>query len=162
MIGPGALGSLHMDPEHPVPAFGDGMLLSDLPVSAVEGLVAAAGLGSGSPLLSVELRHLGGALATSKWGRGTVSSLDAEFALFAVGITPDDQATQIVRSHVDQVQRVLGRWDTGQMYLNFAERRRYGEALFGEQTYRRLRELKAKYDPHDLIRANHPISPTSD
>ena len=59
-----ALQHVHMDPEHPVPGLGDGMLLDDLPAAGIDALVAAAGPGSGSPLLSVEVRQLGGALAT--------------------------------------------------------------------------------------------------
>jgi FAD/FMN-containing dehydrogenase len=161
MIPASALGAVHMDPDQPVPAFGDGMLLSDLPASAVEGLVATAGAGANSPLLSVELRHLGGALETDRWGSGTVSLREAQFAMFAVGITPDAAAVQITSNHVDVLQRVLARWDTGRMYLNFAERPRLGDSLFGKQTHRRLRELKARHDPEDLIRANHPVTPAA-
>ncbi len=62
MLPPTALGALHMDPVDPVPASIDGWLLADLPSAAIDALVEAAGPGSGSPLLSVELRHLGGAL----------------------------------------------------------------------------------------------------
>ena len=40
-------------------------LLSELPADAVDTLVGIAGAGSGSPLLSVEVRHLGGALANA-------------------------------------------------------------------------------------------------
>ena len=61
---------LHMDPDHPVPGAGDGMLLSDLPAEAVEAIVKAAGTESGSPLLSVEVRHLGGALSRVQPGHG--------------------------------------------------------------------------------------------
>jgi hypothetical protein len=148
-----------MDPEHPVPLFGDGMLLWDLPATAIETIVTTAGVGSGSPLLSVELRHLGGALERRKFQRGAVSSLDADFVMFAAGLILDTQSRHAVRDHVDAVQRALGRWDTGGMYLNFAQRPRHGEALFGEETYRRLREVKTKYDPQNVIRANHPIPP---
>ena len=54
--------TIHMDPPGPVPGVGDGMLLDELPAEAVDALVASAGPGSGSRLLSVELRHLGGGL----------------------------------------------------------------------------------------------------
>lgn len=54
------LSELHMDPPQPVPNAGDGMLLSEFPAEAVDELVAVAGAESGSPLLSVEVRQMGG------------------------------------------------------------------------------------------------------
>ena len=80
------LSELHMDPPQPVPCAGDGMLLSELPAEAVDALVSVAGAGSGSPLLSVEVRQLGGALADAAATNGALSSIDAGFALYAVGI----------------------------------------------------------------------------
>src|SRR5918912_685314 len=66
------LGHLHMDPPGPVPGMGDGMLLTELPYEAVEATLATSGPAVDSPLLSVEFRHLGGALAPSEDG-GAVS-----------------------------------------------------------------------------------------
>src|SRR5436190_3250335 len=79
------LQTLHMDPPHPVPGIGDHMLLRDLTRAGIESVVAAAGAESASPLLSVEFRHLGGALGRAELGNGATASLDAAFALFAVG-----------------------------------------------------------------------------
>jgi FAD/FMN-containing dehydrogenase len=30
--------------------------------------------------------------------------------------------------------------------------------MFGDEAYRRLREIKAKFDPDNVIQANHEIS----
>ena len=54
---------LHLDPEAPTAVYANSVLLDDLPERAVEALVAAAGPGSGSDLLFVEIRQLGGALS---------------------------------------------------------------------------------------------------
>jgi hypothetical protein len=153
------LGLLHMDPDGPVPAFGDGMLLADLHEDAVEALLHAAGPASGSPLLSVELRHLGGSLSPGRCSGGAVSGIDAEFAVFGVGITPDAEADRAVRASVDLLHRALAPWSAGGSYLNFAERPKAGAALFGEAVYRRLQAVKANHDPADVIRANHPVTP---
>ena len=56
-------------------------------------------------------------------------------------------------------QRRSSRGTRGQTYLNFAERPVPGERIFGSYVYRRLRQVKTQYDPADLFRANHPISP---
>jgi FAD/FMN-containing dehydrogenase len=87
-----SLDRLHMDPEHPVPGAGDGMVLSDLNDAAIDALVRTAGAGSHSPLLSVELRHAGGALARTVPGGGAVSSVNGRFLLFAVGMAPTPDA----------------------------------------------------------------------
>ena len=54
---------LQFDPEAPTAVYAHSVLVSDLPERAVEALVAAAGPGSGSELLFVEIRQLGGALS---------------------------------------------------------------------------------------------------
>ena len=58
-----ALSHLHMDPDHPVPGKGDGMLLGELPAEGIDAFVDAATGESGSALLSAEIRQLGGAVA---------------------------------------------------------------------------------------------------
>lgn len=151
------LSSLHMDPEHPVPGAADGMLLRDFPEEAIDAIVAAAGAGSGSPLLSVEVRHLGGALGRIQPGHGALATIEAGFAMFAVGMAMTPELGAAVRAHIEIVQAALASWDAGRDYLNFTERRERGERLFGSTTYRRLQSVKGKVDPEDVFRSNHPV-----
>jgi FAD/FMN-containing dehydrogenase len=151
------LSSLHMDPEHPVPGAADGMLLRDFPEGAIDAIVAAAGAGSGSPLLSVEVRHLGGALGRMQPGHGALATIEAGFAMFAVGMAMTPELGASVRAHIEIVQAALASWDAGRNYLNFTERRERGERLFGSTTYRRLQSVKGKVDPEDVFRSNHPV-----
>jgi FAD/FMN-containing dehydrogenase len=152
------LGELHMDPPQPVPFAGDGMLLSELPADAVDALVGIAGAGSGSPLLSVEVRHLGGALANASASNGALSSIDAGFALYAVGMAMNADMNAAVRAHVARVQDVLDAWSADRSFMNFTERRADPGDLFDAATYARLRKVKAEYDPDAVIRGNHSIS----
>lgn len=149
------LSALHMDPPGPVPGHGDGLLLHDLPAAAVTAFARFAS--PDVPLLSLELRHLGGALTPGRVAGGAVDSIDGAFALFAVGITPDAEAAKAVRAAVVAVQHALAPWSNGRAYVNFAEARKSGSALFGAAAFRRLQEVKAAYDPADLVRANHPV-----
>ena len=71
------LQALHMDPEHPVPGHGDGMLLAVFPRKAIDAHRRRRGCGSGSPLLSVEVRHLGGALPASSPAHGALATIEA-------------------------------------------------------------------------------------
>jgi FAD/FMN-containing dehydrogenase len=152
------LGELHMDPPQPVPFAGDGMLLSELPADAVHALVGIAGAGSGSPLLSVEVRQLGGALANASASNGALSSIDAEFALYAVGIAMDGEMKAAVQAYAAKVQDELATWTAARSFMNFTERRADPGEFFDATTYERLQRVKAEYDPDAVIRGNHSIS----
>jgi FAD/FMN-containing dehydrogenase len=161
MFGPipaAALSHIHMDPEQPVPGHGDGMLLDDLTPAAIEALVAVAGPGSGSPLLAVELRQLGGALSVPPAEHGALAKVDGAFALFAVGMAMDEAAGAAVAAHVERVVEAMDPWDAGRRYLNFTERPSEPEAFFAEATLRRLQAVKRDVDPSDVFRSNHPVT----
>ena len=154
-----ALSALHMDPEHPVPGAGDGMLLTDVPAEAVDAIADLAESGAVSALLSVELRQLGGAIGRRAPGGGVVGHFDAGFAMFAVGIAPFPEAKQAVHQAVDAVFAALGDWRAASGYINFVERETDLGTLYPPAALQRLRELKRWYDPTDMIRSNHPIAP---
>lgn len=155
-----ALSHLHMDPEQPVPGAGDGMLTGRLPGEAIDAFTRAAGPDGAFPLLSVELRHLGGELARPRPGHGALACLDADYALYAVGMTPIPDLAIPVTAQVEAVKSALAPWAAQQMYLNFAETRRPAAQFWTEQAYQRLRRIKATVDPGDMIRSNHPIPPS--
>ncbi|NAS24075.1 FAD-binding protein [Herbidospora sp. NEAU-GS84] len=147
---------LHMDPPYPVPAAGDGMLLSGLPSGALAAFLGMTGAGRDLPLLSVELRHLGGALRPGIVRGGAVDGLDAEFALFAAGITPDAASVVAVHAVLDELRTAMSPWEAATGYRNFAERSR--GRFDAPEVAARLRAVKTAYDSDDLIHANHPIS----
>jgi FAD/FMN-containing dehydrogenase len=148
---------LHMDPKQPVPGAGDGLMLSELNDTAIDALVHTTGAESGSPLVSVEVRHGGGALGRKPPGAGALASLEGKFMVYAVGMAPTPEMGAAVRAHVELVHNALAPWDAGRTYLNFTEKRQRGERLFGEMTYRRLQAVKAAVDPADVFRSNHPV-----
>jgi hypothetical protein len=152
---PGALPHLHMDPRTPVPAMGDGMLLDDVPDEAIEAVVA----GAVQPLLSLELRHLGGALATPMAGQGAVGTLDAGYLMYAVGVGMTPEMGAAVVATVDSVKAALGAWECARTYFNFATRPVDAGRLFPAATLARLRRIKAAVDPGETFVANHRIPP---
>jgi hypothetical protein len=157
MLLPADLGSLHMDPITPVPTWTDGWLLSDLPPAGVDALVRAAGPGSGSPLLSVELRQLGGAVALRSPDHGALDSLDARFAVATINFLPSADAAAAVENQAATVRLALAPWEAGHSYRNFAERARGVSDFHAPETLRRLRTVRARYDPVGLIRSPHPV-----
>jgi hypothetical protein len=156
-----ALSKLHMDPEQPVPGAGDGIALGSLTRETIAALLEAAGAESRSPLLSVEIRHLGGALARTGPGQGALGSMEAEFLSFAVGMAPDEATKGAVRDAVRRVQSALAPWEARHMYLNFSDERKDVRRLFPFDVYRRLAVAKARWDVGELFRSNHPIPPAS-
>jgi FAD binding domain/Berberine and berberine like len=156
-ISTSALARMHMDPEHPVPGTGEGLLLRSLPSEAIEELVSTAGAASTSPLVSLELRHLGGELGRRRPESGALAAVDAEYALFAVGVAPTLEAKTYVRAHLEVVADALRPWTSDQSYLNFAETQRDPRAFWASVAYQRLRRIRATVDPDNLIRSNHPV-----
>jgi FAD binding domain len=154
-----ALSHLHMDPEQPVPGAGDGLMIDRLPSEAIDALAGAAGAGAAFPLLSVEVRHLGGEFARTRPGNGALASIDAQYVLYAVGMTPVPDLVAPVMGQVGAIKQALAPWAAGQMYLNFAETQGSAAPFWTEQAYQRLRRIKADVDPGDVIRSNHPIPP---
>ncbi|MCU0308926.1 MAG: FAD-binding oxidoreductase [Thermoleophilia bacterium] len=152
-----ALAMLHMDPPDPIPAAGDGMLLDELPDPAA--MAAVVGEGSGSPLISYEFRHTGGALGRPAPDGGALEMLPGRFAAFGVGAVMGPGMKEAIEAHLDRVGGVLAAHRATTSYMNFAER---GEApLHPPAVLDRLRAVKAAHDPGDLIRANHPVAPTA-
>ncbi len=148
------LSHLHMDPEEPVPAVGDGGMLTDVDDELIDALVENT---VGSPLLSVELRHLGGAVGRARPEHGALASFDSPYLTFAVGFTPTPEAYDAVKASVETIRGALAPWDAEHTYMNFAETKRNARTLFSETSYHRLRRIKAKYDPGNVIRSNHEL-----
>jgi FAD binding domain len=154
-----ALSHLHMDPEQPVPGAADGMLVDRLPAEAVDAFVEAAGPGAAFPLLTVELRHLGGELARCQPGSGALPSLDAGYALSAAGMTPVPDLMAPVTAQIGAIKNAMAPWGARRHFLNFAHTPSDGATFWGESASQRLREIKSAMDPNDMIRSNHPVSP---
>jgi hypothetical protein len=62
-----------------------------------------------------------------------------------------------LRSSFAAARQALEVLDNGDSYMNFAEHRVEPEAIFGERSLQRLREIRANVDPDGLFHANHPI-----
>jgi hypothetical protein len=150
-----ALGQLNMDPDQPVPFQGDGALLNEFPAAAIDALVAVAG----PPLTSVEVRHLGGALARPAAGGGAQPSIDANYLLVAIGITPAPDLAATVRAQAQAVNDAFAPWRVGYDYYNSEETPAPASAVLPPASYRRLQRIMAAHDPDQAIISAHPVRP---
>jgi FAD/FMN-containing dehydrogenase len=157
-----ALARLHQDPEGPTAGIGNGALVDDLTPGTIDAFLAVAGPGSGSPLVSVELRQLGGALGRAAPDGGALSHVEASFASYAVGIPTDADVARAVDAHVELVNGALALWSSGRAYANFAEKPVDPRSLFPAEAYDRLQALKRRVDPAGLLHASQQIPAASD
>lgn len=155
------LGMIHMDPPEPAPARGDGMILDELPAEAISALLDVAGPGVETPLLAVDLRHLGGAVGRPDPKGGAVNHFPGRFLLYAVGITPVPEAVGAVESHVAALKRALAPWSAKQDYLNFRDSTDAASRFYDQATIDRLTAVRLAHDPDQVIRANHPLVATA-
>jgi FAD/FMN-containing dehydrogenase len=151
------LGQLHMDPTEPVPALGDGVLLTDFSAAAADALLAVAGPDVDTPLISVEVRHLGGALGRPASGAGAQASIDAGYLMFDVGVAPTSEAAATVRRHAQAVKDALAPWHASYDHYNFADSPVTADAVLLPDSYRRIEQIKASYDPDRVIISQHPV-----
>ena len=136
---PDRLTEIHNDPKEPSAGASGHRLLNDVPDGALAQLIDHAG----GPLVSVELRHLGGELSRGSVCNGALNDVKAEFALFAVGLVPDAQAAMTVDAALSRLTDALEPWDAGRALVNFTEKAvRFHDGF----TQHRLRALKAQLD----------------
>jgi FAD/FMN-containing dehydrogenase len=150
---------LHADPEGNTPAIGDGAMLHSLPDEAIKAIVEVAGQGSGSPFISVEVRQLGGALGRVAEGAGAASHLEADFVMFSVGLPFTPEMAEALEQYLDVVDDAMAPWTARQKYFNLSERIVDTERFYAGATHDRLREIRERFDPSELFRANNRIQP---
>ncbi len=154
-MAPVGLSYIHMDPEDPMPGMSDSAILDGMSPEVIDAIVDVAGPDSGSPILMVELRHIGGALG--RYAGGALSRFDGEYLYFAAGVPMGPAVVAALEAHFALVGAALAPHKQGRHYLNFAERATDPVAFYGEERYARLREIKAAVDPLEIFRANHEI-----
>lgn len=151
-----ALARLHGDPEGPTPGLTHHTLLDRLDEQFLAVLDASAGIESGSALISVEIRHLGGALASAPSGAGALSHIGAPYLINAVGGVESPSEASATYDALTDLIEALGPWAAGS-YPNFAERP--SDDSYDNVTYRRLVDIKERLDPMGIFKSRHGLSP---
>jgi FAD/FMN-containing dehydrogenase len=157
-VQPAALCRIHMDPEQPVPGLGHHRVLRELPDEAIDVFASMAGADSGTPLLLTEIRQMGGALARPAENGGALSHLDAQFAMFGIGMPMTPELGEAIEAHHDRLHEAMEPWAADGGYFNFAERPCDADAILPPEVCARLSEVKRQYDPDGRILGNHAVS----
>ncbi len=141
---------LHLDPEAPTAVYASSVLVDGLPESAVDALVDAAGPDSGSELLFVELRQLGGALARPAPRGGALDRMDGSFLVLGVGVDTG-AGWAAVREDAHRVLGALHPWATGSTYLLMEDGEVDERRAWPVASWQRLADVRAAVDPHALF-----------
>jgi Berberine and berberine like len=123
----------------------------------VDALVDVAREAAESPLATLEIKHLGGAIGRPHAAHGALTSIDAPYLMFAAGMAPVPKLEAGMRTHLRAVKAALGPWAASRTYLNFDATHGDAARFWRAPVYHRLRRIKATVDPDDLIRSNHPV-----
>jgi FAD/FMN-containing dehydrogenase len=157
------IGTIHNEPTEPLPRWGRGGLLHDLPAAAVDALVDAVGPEASSALAVVELRPMGSAAALEPEHPNAVAGRGAAFSLNVLGpLLPgrEDAAPATGERLLD----ALSPWTTGSSLINFqgaATAPAEVASAWSPDVYARLQRLKRATDPDHLFRTGHVITPHS-
>jgi FAD/FMN-containing dehydrogenase len=153
---------ISMDPVDPVGADVRVERLKDLSPEAIAALVEVAGAGSGSPLVELEIRQLGGALGRAQ--PSAIGHRDSRFMMIAIGGTPTPEVAELVRAHHARVSEALRPFATGATYVNFLNLKEATpervRAAYSPEDWERLVALKDRYDPENVFRFNRNIPPS--
>jgi FAD/FMN-containing dehydrogenase len=150
-----ALAEVAGDPTNPTPALGHASLVDRIGPEAADALLAVAGPGVDTPLVSVEIRHLGGALRDADPDPGAAGTLDAEGLFYSTAPVTSPQAEGPIlaaqREAAERFAPFAGARDT---ILTFDEQRPMRDA-FAPEVADRLAQIAKDRDPDGLLVANH-------
>ena len=151
----GALADVAGDPTSPTPALGHAALLDRIDRDQTDAFLELAGPGVETPLVSVEIRHLGGALRDSGPDPGCAGTLDSEGLIYSTAPVSSPQAeAAILAAQQEVAERTAPFSGPRDTILTFDEQRPMRNA-FAPGVAERLRALTMARDPDGLFVANH-------
>jgi FAD/FMN-containing dehydrogenase len=144
------LGAITGEPTDPSPGLSHGELLTTLDDAAVGTLLDSPI----APLLSVQVRHLGGAFAGPS--DSPHGPLTEPYALYLFGIPTDPATAEAVTAKQRALAAALP--VSGRKPFTFLDPAETAADAFSPQVLDRLRAIKRQHDPHNVFRANFPMA----
>jgi FAD/FMN-containing dehydrogenase len=153
--------TIHADPQEPLPYLDRSLGLRALSDDTIAALLGRVGPGTGCDLVSVEVRALGGALDRPPAAPDVVPTRGLPFQLFAFGVGGPDLFEHNTRQ-LEGMITAMRPWDHGPRMVNFVSPEEGLtpadlSAIYGPALYRRVVELKSRFDPQNVFRVNHNL-----
>ncbi|MBF6179391.1 FAD-binding oxidoreductase [Nocardia otitidiscaviarum] len=146
------IGEITAEPTDPSPALSHAELLTDLGAEVTKILVREPV----APLLNIQVRHLGGALAAANPAGGARGPVAEPYLLYLLGLGLP-QLRAAVSEKLRAVVDALGEHAPGRKPYTFLGAADTAAAAFDDAALARLRAVKRERDPHGVIRANFPV-----
>jgi FAD/FMN-containing dehydrogenase len=146
------LADITAEPTDPSPALSRTELITDLDDAVVKTLLDEPV----APLVNIQLRHLGGALAVAGPDAGARGPIAEPYLLYLLGLGLPHLA-DAVRAKQSETVAAMGAHVSGMKPFTFLGRAETAAAAFDEPTLSRLRAIKRTRDPRSVIRSNYPV-----
>jgi hypothetical protein len=78
--------------------------------------------------------------------------------MFGVGLPMTPELGEAIEAQLDRFDDAMRPWTAQGGYYNFAERPCDADAILPPETCARLADVKRRYDPDNLIVANHAVA----
>ncbi|WP_225859193.1 FAD-binding oxidoreductase [Streptomyces albicerus] len=158
-----SIGEIHMDPVDPMPYFDRSVCLEEFSEKTAQAFVELTGAESGCTLANVEIRALGGAFDREPEFPNSVPSRGLPYVVFAFAVGAPDQA-ETLRADLARLVDGLAPWAAERNMVNFlspdeATDTEGVRAVYGAERFDRLASVKKRYDPANVFRFNHNITP---
>ncbi len=148
------IATIHNDPTDPGPGWDRGMLLNEIDADFVSAFLGAAGPEQQVPFVAIEIRHLGGATHRDVPDGSAVGGRGGAYTLFMAGVPDPSLFTRVLPPAADALLAPLQPWISAENTINYAGGLIVPgsyEASWPAETFARLAEVRATYDPDTLF-----------
>ncbi|MEV0341537.1 FAD-binding protein [Nocardia sp. NPDC050713] len=146
------LGDITAEPTDPSPALSRAELLTDLDDTVAKILLDDPL----APLVNLQIRHLGGALAAAAPEPGARAAVREPYLLYLLGLGLPHLADAVAAEQRRIVGALDGHLGAGKPYTFLTPGER-ASAAFDASTVDRLADIKRARDPRGVFRANYPV-----
>jgi len=153
----GDLGSISAEPTEPTMSSAFGVALERFDEAAGAALLEAVGPQAQTPLVAVQIRHLGGAFADEVAGGGVAGAVAEPYLCGAVAVAVTPEAAAAGVAGFARLEAAFGQDAAQRLPFNALGAADPVSRAFAPDDLDRLRQLKRERDPDNRIRSNRPL-----
>ena len=149
------LSGIHLDPDSPVPAVGEGRWLTAGAGAHALPILASHGLDDDAPLSEIEIRHTSTAVGADT--PGALTGVPGSFLLHAVGPAPEPDDHPAVEEALGVVRASAEPVDSGRASTSFRDGQTSAADVLLPDARERLAAIRRRLDPQRSIWYPRPI-----